>query len=517
MKYTFIALNSQYIHSCLALQQMAKIAQAYVSVELQEFSINQDYRTILQLIAPADVYLFSCYIWNRRMLLDLMQDLRKLQPDATILVGGPEAQTHRDQFLEVADGVFLGEGETPLKEYLEGKLPQALHTKAQVGQIQRESVLDFEYPFEWVDPKRIVYYETQRGCPLHCSYCMSAEVDQLVDAPMDKVQSDLKRLVAMGARLIKLTDRSFNAKPERCLELLEFFGQFEAPVTFHVELSPYGLSEAQIEAMRRLPPGRLQFEIGFQAAQTQVLKNIQRPGYSPRVLDLLERVMALDMHRHIDLIAGLPGMSFQAVGETFDYLFSLQPDDLQLGFLKLLPGTPLYRQREYWGLVASEAPPYEILRTPDISFAELNRLKQLEQLAAWFHPQSFPSSFEYLADQISSPFAFYLALLDDTLLENRSLENRIRRVQALWGDEQLKEYLELDYHRQRRHRKHLFFSGRRVSVGDIIRSDLLERIKAHIPDLDEKRLEARISLYRTGLGVLALYDYAEAKLYLLEE
>lgn len=518
MKLTFIALNSQYVHSCLALQGLAEIARPFGNVKLYEFTINQAYRTLLGQIEQADIFFFSAYIWNRTQVMELMQDLRKLYPAAKVLVGGPEAQGSPDEFLKYCDGVFLGEGETPLVEYLKGQEPASLQTATKQGLIHREDSLDFPYPFDLVDPTRIVYYESQRGCPYHCSYCLSAEVDQLVDAPMEKVKQDLSRLVSLGARLIKLTDRSFNAKNERCLELIDFFGSFQETITFHVELSPYGLTIEQIEAIRRLPKDRLQIEVGFQAAQADILKAIARPAYSKRVLKLLEELMSLPLHRHIDLIAGLPGMSLADVAETFDYLFSLSPDDLQLGFLKVLPGTPLGRQAKLLGLVSSASPPYEILRTPDISFAELNLLKGIEQVAGWFYPKAFPATFDYLHQRLGSPFEFYRSLVEEDPITERSLEDRLRRVQHRLGDEMLKEYMEIDYRRSRRHRKHLFFHGRKVGLRDILETELIDQIKAIIPDLDERRLEERIGLYRTKTDKpYVLYDYQQGDTYYLGE
>ena len=518
MRLHFIAINSQYIHSCLALQGLAELARPFGDVVLSEFSVNQDYRSLLAMIAPADMFFFSAYIWNRRFVLDMMQDLGRLYPEAKILVGGPEAQTTPDDFLAHCDGVFLGEGETALQDYLSGRLPESLHTRERPGVIQRETRLDFAYPFSLVDPKRIVYYESQRGCPYHCSYCLSAEVDQLVDAPLAKVKADLRRLVELGAKLIKLTDRSFNAKPARCLELLDFFGTFDQDISFHVELSPYGIRREQIEAIKRLPAGRLQVEIGFQALQPKVLAAISRPAYSPTVLALLDELMKLPIHRHIDLIAGLPGMSLADVGETFDYLFSLRPDDLQLGFLKVLPGTPLGRQAKLLGLVHSTAPPYEILQTPDISFSELNQLKLIEGLAGWFYPQTFPATFDYLADRLSSPFAFYQALADDTTTGSSSLENRLRAVAEKLADPMVQEYLEIDYHRRRRHRKQLFFHGRKVALRDILNTPLIDQVVELIPGIDIKKLDQRISLYRTKTDYpYVLYDYDQAKTYFLGE
>lgn len=516
MKLSFIALNSQYIHSCLSLQSLAELAKPYGQVSLLEASVNQEYRSLLATIEPADIYFFSAYIWNRRVLLDLLADLRQLYPQAKLLVGGPEAQGAPDDFLEWCDGVFLGEGETPLIDYLSGRMPPSLHRKNHPGIIHREECLDFAYPFDWVDPTRIVYYESQRGCPYHCSYCMSAEVDRLVDAPLDKVKRDLDRLVDLGARLIKLTDRSFNAKSERCLALIKYFGSFSQDVTFHVELSPYGLNRDQIEAMRRLPKGRLQVEVGFQASQGRVLQAIDRPSYSKRVLELLEELMALPMHRHIDLIAGLPGMGLTEVAETFDYLFSLSPDDLQVGFLKVLPGSPLGRQAKRLGLISSASPPYEILQTPSLSFTELNLIRRIAQLAGWLHPGDFPATFDYLA--ITRPFDFYRRLIDDDEIGDRSLEDRLRRVQQALGDEVVKEYMEIDYRRRRRHRKHLFFHGRRVGLRDILNSRLIEQIRRVIPDLDETKLEQRIGLYRTNTDQpYVLYDYQRGETFFLGE
>ena len=515
MKFAFVAINSQYIHSCLALQSLAELARPHGEVDFFDFTVNQDYRMILSELPESDIYFFSCYIWNRSMVRSLIADLKRVFPQAKVYVGGPEAQGTPDDFLHHGDGVFLGEGESALLSFLEGEVPPSFHTKDHPGKMVREDRLDFPYPFDFVDPKKICYYESQRGCPLHCSYCLSAEVDRLVDAPLGKVKEDLRRLVGMGIKLIKLVDRSFNAKPARCLELIEFFGTFAEDVTFHVELSPYGLSDAITEAIRQLPPGRIQVEIGFQALQPEVLQAIDRPAYTDGVLKRLEQFMTLPIHRHIDLIAGLPTMRLTDVADTFNYLFSLRPDDLQVGFLKLLPGTPLYRRRLEFGLVASIRPPYEVLRTPFMSLEEFNRLKQVAAMAHWFHPGDYPTTFKQL--NLAEPFAFYWSLAPVIGGGEMSLEDRIRRIAEAIGDDTRKETLEIDYRRKRRHRKQLFFSDREVPVREIL-TDYITRIREMIPDLNDKRLAERISLYRTGQpGTLVLYDYATGRVDILEE
>lgn len=516
MKSCFVALSAKFIHSSLGLQVMASLAGAYDEVSYVELSVNQTARELLRQIPEAERYFFSAYIWNRSLCLHLMRDLRRLYPHCHIYVGGPEGRAQPEDYLQAADGIIIGEGESVLIDLLEGRDNVHIYRGGELPAPNREKRLDYRYPFEYLQDNKIVYYETQRGCPYRCSYCMSATDQGLVYAPMDKVKADLMQFIERGVPLVKLVDRTFNSDEARALELLRFLIENQGSTRFHFELAPYLLSDALLEVLAE-GADLFQVEIGFQAFQKHVLHAIDRPSYSDRALRQLEKLMKLPLHRHVDLIVGLPNMGMKDIRETFNYLYALNPDELQLGFLKLMPATPLYDKAEQYGLVASSEPPYEILRTPQLSFAELNHLKAIEQVAELLNGRDYPFTMGYLLNTATA-FDVYDRLAQALPVAQTTLENRLRQIADVMADPLLAHYLELDYHRLRRHRKELFGLGRTLSVTEILEPKRLRQVLDCIPDLEVPRLQQRIAIYTSAvLSPYVLYDYDKQCAYLLEE
>lgn len=495
---------------------MASLAEGYDQVTYVELSVNQTARELLRRVPEAERYFFSAYIWNRSLCLHLMQDLRKLYPGSEIYVGGPEGQAHPQEFLQFAEGIIIGEGESVLLDLMQGRENPHMYRGGDLPAPNREKTLQTPYPFAYLEMNKIIYYETQRGCPYKCSYCMSAREQGMVYAPMDKVKEELLRFMEMEVPLVKLVDRTFNSDEARALEVLAFINKHNRSTHFHFELAPYLLTEPLLEALRQ---GALffQVEIGFQAFQKEVLHAIKRPAYSPRALHQLEKLMKLPLHRHVDLIVGLPFMGMKEIRETFNYLYNLAPDELQLGFLKLMPATPLFENRARFGLIASSEPPYEILCTPQLSFDQLNHLKDLEGIAALLNQKDFPYTMHYLTQE-HSPFDVYAILGRALPKEHTTLENRLRQVADVMNDEMLKHYIELDYHRKKRYRKFLFKENEPLNVSQLLREPMLSRIKEHIPDVETSKMQQRIAVYRSAvLAPYVLYDYLQEKTFLLEE
>lgn len=516
MRSCFVAISAKFIHSCLGMQWMASLAEPIDEVLYVELSVNQTARELLRQIPQAERYFFSAFVWNRNMCLHLMQDLRKLYAGCEIYVGGPEGRARPEEYLQHADGIIIGEGESVLLDLLQGRDNKHIYRGGLLPVPNRESSLNHPYPFAYIEPNKIVYYETQRGCPYKCSYCMSATEQGLVYAPMEKVKAELLRFIEMEVPLVKLVDRTFNSNEAHALEILEFIRVHGKKTRFHLELAPYLITERLLEALRKAAP-YIQVEIGFQALQSEVLRSIDRPAYSPQTLHHFEKLMKLPLHRHVDLIAGLPKMGMKEIKETFNYLYDQAPDELQLGFLKLMPATPLFEMRQFYGLVASSEPPYEILSTPWLSFQELNHLKGVEEIAQLINQKDFAFTMHYLREK-QTAFELYDALARSLPQEQTTLENRLHQVEAVLADPMLKHYLELDYHRKKRHRKHLFLQAEPLAITEMLTEPLLGRILRCLPDLDTTRLQQRIAVYRSAvLAPFVLYDYLHGETYLLEE
>ncbi|WP_459128917.1 B12-binding domain-containing radical SAM protein [Guggenheimella bovis] len=444
MKLIFMSLDSQFIHSNLALLSLAEIAKEEgFSPVVIEANINEHLRDILRKLPLGDVYFFSSYIWNDELLRKLISDVRK-QTQATIVVGGPQASTAPESYFEVgATFVCVGEGESALKSLLRGESHEALIKKGERANWFREKELHFPYPFSFFDARKISYYETQRGCPYACSYCLSSIQRELVFKELSLVEKDLKELIRRGATLIKFVDRTFNVDSKRTLELLSLFKRLDnGNITFHLEISPHALNEEQVSMMNALRPGLIQVEIGIQAIQSHVLEAIHRKPYREENYDLIRK---LRVHKHLDIIAGLPFMTYEDVKETFNALVELGSDEIQLGFLKVLPKTPITSEK---GIVHSDYAPFEVLKTDWISVEELNRLRAMEKIMSWFHKESFPNFFMAYKSDL---FSLYEALSEIDF--DGSFESRIEKISAYLNDSNLDECLELDYRvKQRRNR-----------------------------------------------------------------
>lgn len=396
MNVLLLGINARYTHTNLALRYLREVLRPFgPSVILKEFVINQPPVEILEGVneASPDVILASAYIWNSRLLQDLIPDIRNLHPRATIILGGPEAGYQPDFWLSSCpqiDLVVTGTGEEAVR-----RLAQAGFNleKAGVGSSKTLGVpglpvssLPFPYTEEEKDTLkgRYIYYESSRGCPFSCAYCLSGRKDHALDfKPVDQTLADLRRLTAWAPEwpntfLVKFVDRTFNAHKARARELWAELGKWDTLARFHFEVHPALLEEADLEVLSRVPPGRFQFEIGVQSTTPKTLEGLGRatdwPAMKPRIGELI----ALgNIPVHLDLIAGLPGEGLEETARALDELYDLRPDHIQLGFLKNLPGSPL-ADRD-WGFVCQHQAPYQVLETPWLSREEFSELRRWEE------------------------------------------------------------------------------------------------------------------------------------------
>lgn len=439
MKVVLVALNAKYSHSSLALRYLKHYLEPqFPAVETLEFNINQEPGAILAELAErrADVVGFSCYIWNIEVILPLVSNLRKVCPETTIILGGPEVSFDTDYWLRRyrdIDFLIAGEGEEALRHFLEEFAktegpPLASRLGTISGLVYRRGDEVVANPDECMDlasippiysgdleelHNKIVYYETTRGCPYSCAYCLSSVMGGVRKFPMDLSFEELRRLAEASVEQVRFVDRTFNYDADRAYELLNFMIELETTTRFQLEVSGDLLTSPILELLKTAPENRFQFEIGVQSTNPETLQAVSRRTDLRRLGEVVRFLKEETTVRVLlDLIAGLPDEGFWRFGQSFDYVYALKPDRIHLGFLKLLRGSRLRDEAKNFGCVYTDQAPYEVLRTNDLSFIELSRLKRIEDLVDKFYGPRFASTLEYLCRGGKSPFAFFNELAD---------------------------------------------------------------------------------------------------------
>ena len=398
-----VTLHASYSHSSLALKSIRAYAanQPFFSqIRLFEHLVNASHQPLLeQLIATRPAIIgFSTYLWNIQASIRLTKILKQLLPNSRIVFGGPEAGPRGRELLQtlpMLDYVIDGEGEAAFTDLIRYLLYREGELSGISGLIYRQGDLVNLNPVQMMSvdqipapllsesdtfDKSLVYWETSRGCPFRCSFCSSA-TERLRAFPIGRVESELKVLERLENKTVKLLDRSFHLGKERTQRLLERFSATPDGLRFHLELNPDRISQAAMDVFRRAAPGKFQFEIGLQTLHEPVLDAIDRQMAVPKALDNIRQLV--EMHRHpvhLDLIVGLPGEDAVHCAASLDQVFALYPDHLQLGTLKLLPGTPLLAQAKHLGYRWDREPPYEVLSHPLLSFSEIARFKHYAEL-----------------------------------------------------------------------------------------------------------------------------------------
>ncbi len=405
MRTLLTTLHSKYIHASLALPCLAAFCgEECGEILQQEFTLHEPKESVLgQIVAlQPDVVCFSVYIWNRQASLELAEALQLVLPDLRIVLGGPEVSFVAEDFFQryPVAALISGEGERPLKHLLSawlhnqqpGPLP-GLRTRENPGFNGRQSQLQdldlLPSPFQagLVDLSRtLVYFESSRGCPYNCSFCMSSLDDQVRSFSMARIKADLLFLMEKKVAQIKFVDRTFNYNNARSQEIFSFILQHNRSSRFHFEIGAHLLDDATLEVLAGVPPGIFQFEIGVQSTLPETLARIDRQASLQLLAKNVERLRRLGtIHLHLDLIAGLPGESFEHFLRSLDWTAALSPHHLQLEPVKLLPGAPLRAQAAELGLKFDPNPPYSVLQTRDISFNELERLRGIGRLLDLFY------------------------------------------------------------------------------------------------------------------------------------
>jgi radical SAM superfamily enzyme YgiQ (UPF0313 family) len=448
-------INARYSHSCLALLCLKHAAEEGLPIETAEFSINDRVPAIAEAIlrAQPDAVGFSCYIWNIEIVLKVASTIKKVLPECFLLLGGPEVSYDAPELMETypfIDMIVCGSGETPFARFAPrfcrgedvSDTPSAC-VRAQGGLRQNPAAppvdmnaVRFMYGDLSMFRNHTIYYETSRGCPFCCAYCLSAgEPVSFLD--LERVEKELENFIASGVRQVKLVDRTFNYPPERAKRILRALISLkhkypQSPTNFHLEVSACLLDEEMMTLLGSAPEGLLQLEVGVQSTHAETLLTVHRAHDTGAVLKSTAALCALpNLRVHADLIAGLPEEGYAAFSRSFDDVYSLKPAALQLGFLKLLRGSALRREAERRGIVYTDYPPYEVLSTPAISYAELSALHRIAELTdVLYNSGGFESTLAHFISEYFSAFVFFERAA--ALFDERGYYDRPQRPQRAY-------------------------------------------------------------------------------------
>lgn len=433
MKILLTTLNAKYIHSSLALAYLKKYcADERWSLNIREFSINERTDEIMAAIYKQcpDILCFSCYIWNIRPILEICRDYKKIAPDTLIIVGGPEVSYDAVSLLEnheFLDLVVRGEGEATLKELFHTiDMKQPLEMVKGISYRRgdqcrdnpdRELITDLDrIPFPYEEDldsykNRIIYYETSRGCPYNCSYCLSSTIKGVRFFSLERVKADLGRLIGQGIKEIKFVDRTFNCHEGRALEIMEFILGQAGQTKFHFEIGAELLSQDFTAFIQKVPARRFDFEIGVQSTNPASLQAVNRKSDWQKLRQNIVKLKAAgNIHIHLDLIAGLPHEDLASFAQSFNDVYKLKPDVIQLGFLKLLKGSDIRNQSDRHEYLFQTEPPYQVLSNRDLGYEDILNLNNIENLLdRYYNSGIVPKSLDYIINVIfgQSPFDFW--------------------------------------------------------------------------------------------------------------
>ena len=437
MKILLTTLNSKYTHSNLALKYLYACAESCRNfIDIQEFTINNEEDDIFtELLRKSyDLIAFSCYIWNVDKTLALAENLKKARPELRILLGGPEVSYDVIPFMsdhKFIDFIISGEGEAPFAELTETLLADTREFEKIRGLTYRMEgkiyvnppapPLNFEsVPFPYLnlvcEDDKIMYYESSRGCPFQCSYCLSSIERKVRALSLERVRSDLGYFIYKKVKQVKFIDRTFNWDKRRCYEIIKYLILSDNGVTnFHFELCGDLLDEDLLHLLRDARPGLFQFEIGVQSTNESALRACGRKCDFPVLAENVKKLIEMgNIHIHLDLIAGLPHEDYRSFRKSFNDVYALHGHHLQLGFLKLIKGAPIRDRIEEYGYAYRAQPPYEIISSKYISALELVRLKKIENvLELYYNRGGFRRTLEFSAENLTeTPFDFYEELAD---------------------------------------------------------------------------------------------------------
>ena len=476
MKTVLVAINAKYIHSNLAVYSLRSYARTFgYEPELLEFTINQQKDQILKGIyeAKPDLLCFSCYIWNLSYAEEIIEDIKKILPKVTISAGGPEVSYDAPKFLKrhpEVDGIMCAEGEKTLTElisYYEVGKSQGKSLDGINGIVYQENKTIHQTPlrdimnmddlvFPYEDLKdfehKIIYYESSRGCPFSCSYCLSSIDKKLRFRSFSLVEKELEFFLAHKVPQVKFVDRTFNCKKSHAMAIWTYIKEHDNGITnFHFEVAADLLTEDEIALIQTMRPGLIQLEIGVQSTNEKTLAEIHRKTDFEEITRKVKAVQkGENVHQHLDLIAGLPYENYESFGHSFNDVYALKPEQLQLGFLKVLKGSYMAEAAEGYGCVHKAKPPYEVLGTRWLSYEEILKLKGVEEMVeVYYNSGQFQKTIRAMEHLFETAFSMYEELADfyEKNGYNEVSHTRIRRYEILQEFLQEKE-ANLEYFKQ---------------------------------------------------------------------
>lgn len=434
MKILLVSLNAKYIHSSLALRLIEGYCKDYKDyLEILELTINHDVQQIIKQIyqKQPDVLGLSCYIWNMDLVEEILPVLKKILPHTQIVLGGPEVSYNSESLFNYLpiDMVIENEGEKTWYEYLQFLIEKdrrleeikGIVFRNSQGQIIRNQARELmaleDLPFVYEDlsglEHKIIYYEASRGCPFNCQYCLSSVEKGVRFMPLERVLKEIQYFLDQKVKQVKFVDRTFNTRKQFARSIWKYLIEHDNGHTnFHFEIAAELLEDECLTILKDARPGLIQFEIGVQSTNMDVLTVIDRKMPFEEIEAISLKIKRLgNIHQHLDLIAGLPYENYQSFRKSFNDVISLRPEQFQLGFLKLLKGSGLRKNAEKYGIVYNPKAPYEVLYTHELSFSELLTLHEIEEMVErYYNSERFQYTLEYLYTLFDSPFDFYEAL-----------------------------------------------------------------------------------------------------------
>ena len=536
MKILLAACNAKYIHSNLAVYNLKSCSGKYSpNVVIKEYTINQIRDDILKdiYLEQPDVICFSCYIWNISFVKELVPDLKKILPHVDFWAGGPEVSYDAVEFLKKNPaffGVMVGEGEKTFHElagyYIERKPENlkeirgvAFHDETKVPDIVhtgwRELMDLSKVPFAYSNltefKNRIIYYESSRGCPFSCSYCLSSIDKKLRFRDIELVKNELQFFIDNKVPQVKFVDRTFNCKHDHAMAIWRYITEHDNGITnFHFEISADLLREEELALMKTMRPGLIQLEIGVQSTNPQTIKAIRRTMDFEKLKGIVEQIHSFgNIHQHLDLIAGLPGEDLDSFHKSFDDVFAMEPEQLQLGFLKVLRGTKIHRMAQQYGIVCHDKAPYEVLSTPWLPYKDLLLLKGVEEMVElYYNSHQYEKTLKEILKNYGSPFAFFeeLAEFYDRKGYSKISHSRMARYEILrefisekdWADPVYDQCMIFDLYARERLKSRPAFAADRSPYKEQLRE--YEKIYGK---------QVHIEIFtRDGQPVFVLFDYA---------
>lgn len=433
LKVLLLALNAKFIHSSLALRYIKAYCKPYEEqIQILESSINNDENELIKEIYKhqPDILGISCYIWNMSFIKTLIPTLKKILPQTTFILGGPEVSYDGEYLLKhlKVDYIMEGEGEETWKDFLDYYTIGKIALSEIDGLVYRKNdrivknkprqplnleKLPFVYDsFEGLEHK-LLYYEASRGCPFNCQYCLSSVEKGVRFVPLERVKAHLNHFLAARVKQVKFVDRTFNTRKDYAMAIWKHIMTHDNGYTnFHFEIAAELIDDEMIDYLKDARPGLIQFEIGVQSTNLEVLTTIKRKMPYEEIKEVVLKIKKHhNIHQHLDLIAGLPYEDYASFRQSFNDVMALRPEQFQLGFLKLLKGSGLRKNAEQYGLVYKEEPPYEILYTRELNYAEMLKLHSIEEMVErYYNSERFKHSLEYLFTCFNSNFDFFEAL-----------------------------------------------------------------------------------------------------------